>query len=112
MNNLGSNGFMKNILFIILCTTTASYSQRKNDFVKPFQFSFAPGFGTNGFHPVGYTNWLSLNLTSGYSASNLLFEVAGLSNLNTQRTSGLQVAALVNFTGANSFAGKQGKREN
>lgn len=69
------------------------------------QFSVAPGLGSNGLHPGGFRNIISFNLTSGYSRSTLLFEVAGVSNLNTDETRGLQFAGLVNITGANAFSG-------
>lgn len=67
------------------------------------QISIVPALGTNGMHPGSFENILSLNLTSGYSASNLLFEIGSISNLNVNRTNGLQIAGLVNLTGANAF---------
>ena len=78
-------------------------AQRKDKFTSVFQFSLAPAVGTNGLHPGGYTNYFSLNLTSGYSAANLLFEAALISNLNTNETRGLQFAGIANVTGANAF---------
>jgi hypothetical protein len=60
-------------------------------------------------HPGGYANYFSLNLTSGYSDANLLFEIGGLSNLNVSETRGLQFAGLANLTGSNAFAGMQWK---
>lgn len=74
-----------------------------------FQFSVAPGLSTNGMHPGTFNNYFSFNLTSGYSASNRVLEIAGISNLNQNETRGLQVAGLVNLTGANAFAGLQPK---
>ena len=74
-----------------------------------FQFSVAPGLGTNGLHPGGYINGFSLNLTSGYSAANHVLEVSGISNLNTDYTKGLQVAGLFNLVGGNAFAGMNAK---
>lgn len=72
-----------------------------------------PGLGTNGTQPGSYENYFSINLSSGYSASTLLFEIAALSNLNTNKTRGLQVAGLVNLTGGNAFGGlsKKDKEE-
>lgn len=96
------------IAFLLMCTTFfygEVCAQRRIDFTKPLYLSIVPGFGTNGFHPGGYTNLISLHLTSGYSASNRLLEIAGISNLNTQGTSGIQIATLSNFTGSNAFAG-------
>ena len=69
------------------------------------QLSIAPGLGTNGTQPGSYENYFSINATSGYSASNLLLEIATLSNLNINHTIGLQFAGLCNITGANAFAG-------
>ncbi len=70
-----------------------------------FQFSLTPGLSTNGLHPGGYTNFFSLNVTSGYSAANYALEVGLISNLNEIETRGLQFAGMANLTGANSFAG-------
>ncbi|GHN01281.1 hypothetical protein WSM22_27700 [Cytophagales bacterium WSM2-2] len=72
---------------------------------KSFQISLAPGLGTNGMQPGSFANKFSINLTSGYSAAASIFEVAAISNLNTDRTGGLQLAGLVNLTGANAFGG-------
>ena len=72
---------------------------------KLFQLSIVPGLGTNGTQPGSYENYFSVNLSSGYSASALLFEIATISNLNTNYTRGLQLAGLANLTGANAFAG-------
>lgn len=68
------------------------------------QFSIAPGLGTNGIHPASFKNYFSLNLTSGYSSESLLFEIAGISNLNETHTRGLQVAGIFNLTGGNAFS--------
>lgn len=72
-----------------------------------FQLSLTPGLSTNGLHPGGFTNYFSLNLTSGYSARNYIFELGLISNLNEEETRGLQFAGLANLTGANKFAGLQ-----
>ena len=81
------------------------YAQRKNDFTRIFQLSLTPGISTNGMHPAGYSNYFSLNLTSGYSSANYLFEIGVVSNLNMMETRGLQFAGIANLTGANAFAG-------
>jgi hypothetical protein len=83
--------------------------QKRVNFVRTFQFSLTPGISTNGLHPGGFTNYFSLNLTSGYSAKNLLFELGVISNLNEEETRGLQIAGLANLTGANLFSGLRGK---
>lgn len=82
------------------------HAQHRN-FTRLFQLSLAPGISTNGVHPGGFTNYFSFNLTSGYSARNYLFEMGIISNLNEEETRGLQLAGLVNITGANVFAGLQ-----
>lgn len=70
-----------------------------------FQLSLIPALGTNGLHPSSFNNYFSINLSSGYSASNLLFELGVVSNLNVNRTSGLQIAGVANITGGNAFGG-------
>ena len=93
------------LLLTFLLLSVVTFSQKhKKDFDRTFQFSLLPALGTNGLHPGGYTNVISFNLTSGYSATTLLVEIAGISNLNTSRTNGLQFAGLANLTGANAFA--------
>jgi hypothetical protein len=88
---------------------TAVSAQQKNDLAKIFQFSLTPGLGTNGMHPGGFTNYFSLNLTSGYSSANYLLEIGGISNLNESETRGLQFAGIANVTGGNAFAGLRPK---
>ncbi|MDV3310049.1 MAG: hypothetical protein LOY03_14660 [Cyclobacteriaceae bacterium] len=93
---------------IIVCI--AASAQQRIDYTRVFHLALVPGISTNGMHPGGYHNYFSLNLTSGYSASNYLLEVGVISNLNVNETRGLQIAGLANLTGANAFAGLQ-KRE-
>ncbi|MEP2771585.1 MAG: hypothetical protein ABJH05_05525 [Fulvivirga sp.] len=69
------------------------------------QLSIVPSLGINGLHPGSFNNYISINLTSGYSLSSLFFELSTFSNLNTNNTQGLQIAGLVNITGGNAFAG-------
>lgn len=88
-----------------VCISLTVQAQRKNSDQRSFQFSMVPGIGTNGLHPGGFRNVVSLNLTSGYSKATLLFEFAGISNLNTDETRGLQISGLANLTGANAFTG-------
>jgi hypothetical protein len=78
---------------------------------RTFQLSITPGLGTNGTQPGSYENYFSINFSSGYSASNLLFEIATFSNLNTNHTHGLQLAGLANLTGANAFGGLSKKEK-
>jgi hypothetical protein len=84
-------------------------AQQKINFTRFVQFSLAPGISTNGMHPGGYSNYFSVNLTSGYSSANYLFELGVISNLNERETRGLQIGGLANLTGANAFAGLQWK---
>lgn len=98
---------IKNIyLFLIFSSCILPlFAQEKIQKIRPIQFSVAPSLGTNGLQPGSFTNQFSFNLTSGYSAKNLAFELAGISNLNTNGTRGLQIAGLANITGGNAFAG-------
>jgi hypothetical protein len=88
---------------------TAAAAQQKINFTRAVQLSLTPGISTNGMHPGGYSNYFSLNLTSGYAAASYLFEVGLISNLNEHETRGIQIAGLTNLTGANAFAGLQRK---
>src|SRR5688572_9116790 len=97
------------LFFLALLVPMASPGQRKLNFIKPFQFSIAPSISTNGLHAGGYSNYFSINVTSGYSAANYMFEIGGISNLNENETRGLQFAGLVNVTGGNAFKGMQWK---
>ena len=96
-------------LLFILALPVSSFAQWKKDFIKPFQFSLAPGVGTNGMHPGGYSNYFSVNITSGYSAASYAVEIAGISNLNIMETRGLQFAGIANVTGGNAFERLQEK---
>ena len=84
-------------------------AQKKNPFVKTFQISVVPGLGTNGYHPGGYSNYFSINLTAGYSKASLLFEIGTLANINEVSTRGIQIAGLTNFAGVNAFSGMSEK---
>jgi hypothetical protein len=95
-------------LFVLALLPQLVHAQKK-DFDKHVQFSLAPGVGTNGMHPGGFTNYFSFNLTSGYSAANLAFEIGGISNLNILETRGIQIAGVANVTGANAFEKLSGK---
>lgn len=85
------------------------FAQRTNSDFRVFQVSLVPAIGTNGLHPGGYRNIISVNITSGYSKSNLLFELGGVSNLNSDETRGLQIAGIANITGGNAFSGLTAK---
>ncbi|WKZ60584.1 MAG: hypothetical protein QY309_03705 [Cyclobacteriaceae bacterium] len=94
------------IVFVgLLLLSLTGIAQPKKPDEKIFQLSLLPGLGTNGLHPGGFTNVFSVNLTSGYSKATLFLEVGVISNLNEEKTRGLQLAGLANLTGANAFAG-------
>lgn len=96
---------MKTVVsFCLLMATISIFAQSKKN-IKNFHFSLSPGFGSNGIHPGSFSNIVAVNLTSGYSGASYLFEFAGVSNLNTTETRGLQIAGLTNITGGNAFAG-------
>jgi hypothetical protein len=96
------------LLFILILFLNTNFLFAQKDVIikkRLFQLSIVPGLGTNGMQPGSFANYFSFNLTSGYSASTLFFEVSPISNLNTNKTRGLQIAGLVNLTGANAFGG-------
>lgn len=97
---------MRLIVFFVIAPLFLS-AQKKPTFVKPFHFSVVPGLGTNGLHPGGFTNYVAINLTSGYSSANYILEIGGISNLNVNETRGLQFAGIANITGANAYEGMQ-----
>lgn len=76
-----------------------------------FQFSVTPALGTNGLQPGSFSNVISVNLTSGYSAASSFLELATISNLNTNYGSGVQLSGLANLIGANSFGGMSKKEK-
>lgn len=93
------------IVFVgLLLLSLTGIAQKKKPDEKIFQLSLLPGLGTNGLHPGGFTNVFSINLSSGYSKATLFFEVGVVSNLNEEKTRGLQLAGLANLTGVNAFA--------
>jgi hypothetical protein len=98
---------MRLLFILILFLNTNFLFAQKDAIIKKrlFQLSIVPGLGTNGMQPGSFANHFSFNLTSGYSASTLFFEISPISNLNTNYTRGLQITGLVNLTGANAFGG-------
>lgn len=90
---------------LMLCISGSLHAQRKKSFEKTFQFSLAPGVGTNGLHAGSFTNIFSFNLTSGYSAANKFLEIGLLSNANEIETRGLQLGGIANVTGINAYKG-------
>jgi hypothetical protein len=99
--------------YLLLLATAFPFAsleaQQKINFNRLIQISLVPSVSTSGLHPGGYSNYFSLNLTSGYSSASLLLEIGGISNLNEHETRGLQFAGLANITGGNAYAGMQWK---
>lgn len=104
---------MRSILIIkILFHSLLLYAQQETPIAqRTFQFSISPGMGTNGTQPGSFSNYFSINLSSGYSASALLFEIGTISNLNTDYTKGLQIAGITNLTGGNTLVGLSKKEK-
>lgn len=73
---------MRPFLWLTMLFCAQAFAQQKTEFTKLMQVSLAPGISTNGMHPGGYSNYFSLNLTSGYSSANYFFEIGFISNLN------------------------------
>ena len=69
---------------------------------RPFQFSFLPLLGTNGFKTGKISNSLSFNLLVGYAAGLNGIEVAGLLNVERYEANGIQIAGLGNVVGGSS----------
>jgi hypothetical protein len=99
---------MKYFILLVFLPSGVLHAQG-NRFQSLFQFSLAPSLSTNGIHAGGYTNYVALNVTSGYSSRNYLLEAGVISNLNERETRGLQFAGLANVTGGNLFAGLQAR---
>lgn len=94
---------------LMLCISGSLYAQHKKSFERTFQFSLAPGVGTNGLHSGAFTNFFSFNLTSGYSAANKFLEIGLLANANETETRGLQLSGIANVTGINAYKGMSEK---
>ncbi|MFZ6014622.1 MAG: LA_2272 family surface repeat-containing protein [Bacteroidota bacterium] len=94
---------MKTVLFLLSALIWSPLWAQQKMSTRIFQVSLTPGLSTNGIHPGGFSNYFSINFTSGYSSANYLLEIASISNLNENGTRGLQVGGLANLTGANAF---------
>ncbi|MDH5398725.1 MAG: hypothetical protein OEX02_11290 [Cyclobacteriaceae bacterium] len=70
---------------------------------RSFQISLVPGVSSNGINEGWYFNKFSINLLSGVSAGSRHLELAGISNLSLQQTTGIQIAGIANIIGANAF---------
>ncbi len=102
-----SNPSLKLLLVLLLLNLKVNsiYGQsrklRYSD--KTFQLSFFSGISTNGIESGHSFNKLSINIFSGISAGNKYLELGGVSNVNTQSGSGLQLAGLANIIGSNTY---------
>src|SRR5688572_16954043 len=67
------------------------------------QLSLLPGLSTNGINSGYFKNTFSLNIFSGYSGGNYIFEIAGISNYNQQQVSGIQISGIANISGGNNL---------
>jgi hypothetical protein len=94
---------MRTLVVILLVAQHVCFAQTAAESKKLFQLSLAPGISTNGLHPGGFDNFFSLNITSGYSSANYIFEMGIVSNLNVMETRGIQIAGVANVTGSNAY---------
>lgn len=93
------------VLLLILFTLIISICDAQNKIRKenkPLNIQVFPGLGLNGKNPGSHVNYFSLNLISGYSYRNLLFELSGFVSTNVAGTRGIQISGLGNITGLNS----------
>lgn len=94
------------ICALIICILSIKVNAQKlKDFYKPKpgQISLIPGFSTNGVNSGYYINTISINLLTGYSGGNKLFELGLISNFNETNVTGLQIAGIGNVVGGNAF---------
>ncbi len=87
-------------LAILSISTISGQETRKEN----VQFGIVTPLGTNGKLSPITTNKISINLLSGYSYGNTIFELGGISNINTNETRGVQVAGLFNYSGNADYA--------
>ncbi|MEQ8811707.1 MAG: hypothetical protein RIE59_21740 [Imperialibacter sp.] len=99
---------MNRVIFLLL-TICAVYGDLHSQPAKSrykertFQLSFFPGIGTNGLESGFYFNRFSLNLFGGMSAGSHHFELGGISNINTNSSTGIQMAGLANVIGSQAY---------
>ncbi len=89
------------LLFFTVVFTSAALAQEQQPKVRPLAFSLVPGISTNGMDPSNHKNSISLNIFSGYSASNHAVELSGVSSAHQFSSAGLQIAGLANVVGVN-----------
>lgn len=92
------------VLVVLLVISNNSFSQSNKRFIKrKASLSLAPGISTNGMHSGWYINNFSFGLTSTLAAANRYFQFSGISSLNLQYATGIQLAGIANVVGSNTF---------
>ncbi len=96
-------------LAVLILLTLSRYragaqEQKKfREFRRTAQLSLFPGISTNGIQSAFYHNKFSLNLFSGLSGGNQIFEVGLFTNSHLRSSTGIQIAGFANILGPNSF---------
>ena len=96
--------WLTSVVFIIVCSSTCVKAQSNKRFIKKkFELAIVPGVSTNGLHSAWYINSCSFSIFSSIGAANRYFQFAGISTLNIQYATGIQLAGIANIVGGNSF---------
>lgn len=74
-------------------------------------FGLFPGFSTNGLNPGEFNNDLSINLISGYSHSNRIIEINGVTGFKTASSTGIHLSGIADFIGVNGQVGLTDKEK-
>ena len=78
--------------------------KKKRNFIKrDLEFSVVSGISTNGLHSGWYVNKYSFAVFSSLAAANRYFQFAGISTLNLQYVTGIQIAGIANVVGSNTY---------
>lgn len=89
---------------LALSSLTTNAQIKKKRFVnRTWDFSIVSGVSSNGMHSGWYINKFAVNLFSGLSAANRYFQLSGISSLNLQFATGIQLAGIANVVGSNTF---------
>ncbi len=77
---------------------------KKRKFIeRPIELSLVSGVSTHGMHGGWYINKYSFSLFGSLAAANRYFQFAGISTLNLQYATGIQIAGIANVIGSNTF---------
>ena len=94
-------------LFLVLlavCYQPSSAQVKKKRYIeRSLDLSLVAGVSTNGMHGGWYINKYSFSLLSSLSAANRYFQFSGISSLNLQYATGIQIAGIANVVGSNTF---------